>query len=192
MDTQQLIDHYMRLPYTFELIPEPGGGWFVAVKELAGCMSEGETPEDAMAMIRDAMRGWIEAALEDGDPIPEPRDVGSYSGKFVVRLPRSLHRQLVELADDQDTSLNQLVNVALAQYLGHASRSAHERQVQPANRPDVARGLATDPARSSAAAGPPAMVKSATAAAHPVTQVADEKPQWSQTKSRQRVRREPE
>jgi antitoxin HicB len=72
-DTKKSADYYMSLPYTFDLIPEPGGGWFVAVKELPGCMSEGETPQDTMLMIRDAMRGWIEVALEDGDQIPEPR-----------------------------------------------------------------------------------------------------------------------
>ena len=46
-------------------------------------------------MIRDAMRGWLEVALEDGIPVPEPRPLEAYSGKFVARVPRSLHRDLV-------------------------------------------------------------------------------------------------
>ena len=92
------VEYYMDLPYTIELIPEPQGGWFVAVKELPGCMSQGDTVEEAIEMIRDAMRGWIEVSLQDGDPIPEPRQLEDYSGKFVVRVPRSLHRELVERA----------------------------------------------------------------------------------------------
>ncbi|OIN88237.1 MAG: hypothetical protein AUJ21_11230 [Anaerolineae bacterium CG1_02_58_13] len=65
-------------------------------------------------MIKDAMAGWLEISLEDGNPIPEPAPDEDYSGKFVVRLPRSLHRQLVETAEREGVSLNQFVNVALA------------------------------------------------------------------------------
>ena len=111
---EKSIDYYMSLPYTRELIKEPEGGWFVRIKELPGCMSQGDTVEDAMTMIEDAMRGWLDVSLEDGDDIPEPKLDEDYSGKFVVRLPRSLHRQLVETAEREGVSLNQFVNVALA------------------------------------------------------------------------------
>jgi hypothetical protein len=47
-------------------------------------------------------------------PIPEPRPEEEYSGKFVVRVPRSLHRELVETAEREGVSLNQYINVALA------------------------------------------------------------------------------
>ncbi len=66
------VDHYLDLPYALELIPEEDGTWFVRVRELPGCVSVGETPDEAVVMIRDAMHGWIEAALEDGDEVPEP------------------------------------------------------------------------------------------------------------------------
>jgi len=114
------VDYFMGLPYTFELRWDAEAGWFVRVKELPGCMSEGDTPEEAMEMIRDAMRGWIEVSLEEGDPIPEPRELDDYSGKFVVRVPRSLHRELVERAEDEGVSLNQYVNVALARAVGRS------------------------------------------------------------------------
>jgi len=109
------VEYYMNLPYRIELQRDPEGGWFVRVKELPGCMSQGETPEEAIAMIQDAMRGWIEVSLEDGDPIPEPRPLDHYSGKFVVRVPKSLHRDLVDAAEREGVSLNQYINVALAQ-----------------------------------------------------------------------------
>lgn len=114
------VDDYLDLPYTIELIPEPAGGWFVGVRELPGCISAGDTPAQAIEMIRDAMRGWIEISLEDGDPIPEPRDLDAYSGKFVVRVPRSLHRDLVDQAEREGVSLNQFVGVALARAVGQA------------------------------------------------------------------------
>ena len=111
---EKTIEYYMNLPYTIELIPEPEGGWCVAIKELPGCLSEGDTVDESIDMIHDAMRGWLEISLEEGHEIPEPKFDEEYSGKFVVRLPRSLHRQLVETAEREGVSLNQFVNVALA------------------------------------------------------------------------------
>jgi antitoxin HicB len=117
------IEYYMNLPYTIELIPEPEGGWFVAVKELPGCMSEGDTLEDAVEMIRDAMRGWLEISLEDGTPIPKPRIEEEYSGKFNLRVGRSLHRKLVEAAEAEGVSLNHFCSEVLAEAVGQHKRA---------------------------------------------------------------------
>jgi antitoxin HicB len=138
------VEHYLSLPYTIELIPEPQGGWFVSVRELPGCMSQGDTPEEAIEMIQDAMRGWIEVSLEDGDTIPEPRPLEDYSGKFVVRVPRSLHQDLVETADREGISLNQYINVALARSLGRlvpASPGADEGSGWPGLKAAVRQAL---------------------------------------------------
>ncbi len=118
------IEYYMSLPYTIELQRDPEEGWIVRVKELQGCVSQGDTAEEAFVMIQDAMQGWLEVSLEMGDAIPEPRPEEDYSGKFVVRVPRSLHRQLVEAADSEGVSLNQYINVALALAVGGAASSA--------------------------------------------------------------------
>lgn len=115
------VDDYLRLPYTRELIPEPEGGWFVRIKELPGCMSQGDTPDEAMAMIADAMVGWLESALAHGQAIPKPRHDEAYSGKFVVRMPKSMHRRLAETAQADGVSLNQWTVVALASALGAES-----------------------------------------------------------------------
>jgi antitoxin HicB len=115
---EKTIEYYLNLPYTIELRGEPEEGWFVRVRELLGCMSQGDTAEEAVAMIREAMRLWLEVALEEGDAIPEPRAEEEYSGKFVVRMPRSLHRELVATADREGVSLNQYINVALAGAVG--------------------------------------------------------------------------
>ena len=115
---EKTLDYYMKLPYTIEMRPEPEEGWFVRVKELRGCMSQGDTPEEAARMIQEAMLLWLEVALEEGLPIPEPRREEGYSGKFVVRVPRSLHRELAETAEQEGVSLNQYINAALAHSVG--------------------------------------------------------------------------
>lgn len=114
------IKYYMSLAYTRELIPEPEGGWFVRIKELPGCMSQGDTADEAMTMIEDALRGWLEAELRNGSVIPEPRPEEDFSGKFVVRVPKSLHRKINDAADDEGVSLNQWIITALAESIGES------------------------------------------------------------------------
>lgn len=118
---EKTLDYYKNLPYTIELRQDPEEGWFARVKELQGCMSQGDTAEEAIAMIREAMELWLEVALEEGLPIPEPRSEEDYSGKFVVRVPRSLHRELAERAKREGVSLNQYINVALARATGYVA-----------------------------------------------------------------------
>ena len=66
------VDYYMGLPYTIQLTPEPDGGWFAQVPLLEGCMTNGDDWNDALIMIRDAMRAWLTTALALGVAIPEP------------------------------------------------------------------------------------------------------------------------
>ncbi|MFC2053172.1 type II toxin-antitoxin system HicB family antitoxin [Chloroflexota bacterium] len=111
------VEEYIKLPYTIEIIreeDEENPGWVARVVELNGCITQADTFEELGEMIEDAMRVWIEVAQDDNLPIPEPRPEEDYSGKFVVRVPKTLHRRLVEAAQNEGTSLNQFVNYALA------------------------------------------------------------------------------
>ena len=54
------------------LAPEEGGGFLATVLDLPGCMSDGETPEEALAIVRDAVAAWIEEAQAFGRAVPQP------------------------------------------------------------------------------------------------------------------------
>lgn len=110
------LDHYMALPYTVVLRPDIEEGDFVAqVVELPGCSEHGKTVEEAWCNLQEAKRLWIATRLESDLPIPMPQPEEELpSGKFVVRVPRTLHKNLTELAKTEDTSLNQLVTSMLA------------------------------------------------------------------------------
>ncbi|KKC34140.1 type II toxin-antitoxin system HicB family antitoxin [Devosia psychrophila] len=54
------------------LPPEDGGGFSTTVPDLPGCMSDGDTPEEAIAHFQDAIGVLIEAAMDMGRPIPRP------------------------------------------------------------------------------------------------------------------------
>lgn len=81
-------------------------------------MSQGDTADDAIAMIEDAMKGWLEAELRKGTNIPEPRLEEEFSGKFIVRVPKSLHRKVSEISSVEEVSLNQWINTTLAEAVG--------------------------------------------------------------------------
>ncbi len=118
------VDEYLNLPYTIEIVrdsTEDYSGWFARVIELPGCMTQADTIIELEQMINDAMRAWIETALEDGQEVPEPRADEDYSGKFIVRLPRYLHRQLSESAAHEGVSLNLFVSTALAKTIGQVN-----------------------------------------------------------------------
>ncbi len=122
--TGKTVDDYLRLPYTIEVIRDDDDenlGWVARVVELPGCMTQADTFEELGDMLEDAMRGWITVALEDGQDIPEPSAEKSYSGKFIVRVPKSLHRELVEAAEREGVSLNTFVSTALGKAVGQAS-----------------------------------------------------------------------
>ena len=109
-----------QLPYTIRAALDPTGGYVADVEKLPGCITQAETWEEAGEMIRDAMRGWIELRLEDGLPVPEPREE-TQPAKILVRLPRSLHRALIRAADQEGVSLNQFVLYQLAQAVGRTA-----------------------------------------------------------------------
>lgn len=61
----------------FEVVlqPEDEGGFSVFVPGLPGCASQGETREEALKMIKEAIEGYLESLDAHGDPIPKPAEV---------------------------------------------------------------------------------------------------------------------
>ena len=86
---------------------------FVAsVPSLPGCMSHGNTTDEAARNILDAATGWLETAVEHDDHVPPPPR--GMSGKLLVRVPKSLHEDIAKRADIDGVSINQWVVAALA------------------------------------------------------------------------------
>ena len=63
--------------------------------------------KEAYESLKDAMRGWIETKIDDGFDVPLPVKYTDYSGKFLVRIPKSLHYRLSVEAQQEGVSLNQ-------------------------------------------------------------------------------------
>ena len=104
------IEHYLKLEYPVTLARHVEGEvarWVAEVNDLPGCVSDGATPDEAIENLRDAKELWLETQIELGNPIPEPSRIEDYSGRLLIRMPRSLHQRLASQAQREGVSLNQ-------------------------------------------------------------------------------------
>ncbi len=99
--------------------------YLAEVPELPGCLTHGETITEAARNAEEAIAGWIETAMELGRPVPEPAVERHFSGRFLARVPRSLHARLARAAERDGISLNQYVVARLAEQTPVAPELSH-------------------------------------------------------------------
>ena len=107
----------MAEPFPYRIVirwSDEDSSYIAEVPELPGCMADGSTPETAAKEVKKAARLWIEVAKKEKREIPRAIDQRRYSGKFIVRVPPELHRELDFEAKTQKVSLNRLVTLKLA------------------------------------------------------------------------------
>jgi antitoxin HicB len=119
--TDSAVRHYLSLPYRIALTRDGTSNdepWHAEVEELPGCGASGATPADAAERVPTAIAGWVAAALAEGREVPEPRNLRSYSGKLLLRMPLTLHAELAQAAEREQVSLNGYINAQLAAAIG--------------------------------------------------------------------------
>jgi antitoxin HicB len=97
------------------LSKEEGGGYLAEYPEIPGCMSDGETIEEAIANGRQALRDCLEVFKESGRKAPKP---GVEAAQWRQRLPRTLYLKLTEQARVEGVSINSLVTAMIAEAIG--------------------------------------------------------------------------
>lgn len=100
------------------------GGWMAVAPELPGCSAFGKTSERALRELDTAIELWLETAKRKKWRVPKPLAGKSPAGKVLLRLPRELHQDYLNLATNEGISLNQYMLYVLARYreLGHLAR----------------------------------------------------------------------
>jgi antitoxin HicB len=109
---------YLKRPYGRLLVPEDEGGYHAEIIEFPGCFADGETAAEAAENLEGAASSWLTAAIAKGQTIPEPLEELEYSGKLVLRLPKSLHRYAAFAANRENVSLNQFIVSCIAEQVG--------------------------------------------------------------------------
>lgn len=100
------------------LTDEEGGGWLATFPDLPGCMSDGETPEEALRNAAEAETAWLAANQKWGKA-----KAAEKPARLVARLPRSIHRDLQQRANEEGVSLNTMMVTLIAHGLGEISGS---------------------------------------------------------------------
>jgi predicted RNase H-like HicB family nuclease len=119
------LEYYLNKHYPVTLYSADEGGYVAEIKDLPGCITQGETAVEALEMIEDAQQLWLETAYRRGDTIPLPSTETQYSGKTLLRMPRSLHQSLAEGAEKEGVSLNQYLVALLSQAITQKSFEAY-------------------------------------------------------------------
>ena len=118
---EQSPKKFLALPYTREFVRDENGAYSASIVEMPGCFAIGDDIAEANANLDDAAESWILSELDQGRSIPDPLGEGAFSGKLVVRLPKSLHRQAARLALRESASLNTFIVMALSAWIGSKS-----------------------------------------------------------------------
>lgn len=117
-EVERKIAEIVARPYARLLERGVDGVYTATILEFPGCISEGDTPDEAVRNVDEALAGIVDVMLEDGLPIPEPLGTREYSGRVVLRIPPSLHARAVHVAEREGVSLNRLLSNAVAEYVG--------------------------------------------------------------------------
>ena len=105
------INELIKQPYNIIIQQDLDGCYYAKVEELDGCFAEGQTAQEAWENIQDSMKNWMEIAQEMNVPIPLPKSnqETEYSGKYLLRMPKKLHKELTMTAEEEGISLNLLM-----------------------------------------------------------------------------------
>jgi predicted HicB family RNase H-like nuclease len=114
--------------YSYRVVWSPDDGEYVATAlEWGPALSWLDAdPTAALAGLRDLIRESIEDLTADGKPVPAPLADRDYSGRFLLRMPKPLHRDLAIHAAEENVSLNSLAVRLLAEKEAQHDRPRHD------------------------------------------------------------------
>lgn len=111
------IQEHLHRPYSRILIPQDGR-FSAEILEFPGCFAFGETPEAAYHNLEKAAEAWIASCISRCIVIPQPLTNYNVSGRFALRLPKSLYLRVSKAAVRDGVSFNQFVTNAISEKLG--------------------------------------------------------------------------
>jgi len=129
------VESLIRRPYARIILPEEDGTFRGEIMEFSGCIATGETAAEALENLEEAARSWLMAALDREQSIPLPVESSNdFSGRLVLRLPKSLHKKATWIAEREGVSLNQFIVYSLAEGVGERRAGANNYLAEPSSR----------------------------------------------------------
>jgi predicted RNase H-like HicB family nuclease len=110
------LNYYLSYPYKFEIMQHSDGRYSSRVVGIS-CYSGGDTAEEALSQIKEALQFYIESCLEDNlDPLPISEDEAT--GRAQIRIAKRTHLKLLELSKEEGVSVSHLINDAIVRTYG--------------------------------------------------------------------------
>ncbi len=160
------LSGYPALEYPFNVIADSEDGYVVVFPDLPGCMTRIDDLGELTAMASDARKAWLETEYDHGAEIPLPSYPEEYSGKFNLRLPKSLRQRLAGAAERDGVSLNQFAVALIAEGIGMRARAERESESRGGDPVRAGKPVAPNDGRAREAGRPRRVAP--TGSSHPV------------------------
>lgn len=105
-------------PYHRVVVPDGDGFFSAEISEFPGCVAVGASAVEALTNLEEVAESWLASVIANGQEIPDPEQESDYSGKLVLRLPKSLHGHVAHAASRDGVSINAYLCAAVAHYTG--------------------------------------------------------------------------
>ncbi len=109
------LEYYLSLDYPVTVHYDIEEGYYAEIELLEHCSGVGDTLGETYESVMVSKDLWIETALEDGLPVPEPEPAKEYGGRLLLRLPKSLHAGVARAAERDGVSINQYLVMVISQ-----------------------------------------------------------------------------
>lgn len=92
--------------------------WTACYPSIPECVGGGDTREEAVREAEENLEVYLEYLVEECIKLPNEDYKGDYSGKISLRVSKTTHKRLANIADDEGISINLLINNAIENYIG--------------------------------------------------------------------------
>ena len=112
------LEYYMKLPYSYIVEWSDADDCYLgSIVELERNMTCGDTPEEVIANLKDALEAYVNTSLANGMDIPEPIKMADYKGNITYRTTSLNHYRLAKTAKLKGMSINALIDEAVEEKL---------------------------------------------------------------------------
>jgi predicted RNase H-like HicB family nuclease len=108
------LDYYLKLPWSYRIEWSDIDNCFLgSIEELEENMTCGETPEEVLQNLKDALKSYILTSFKAGLEIPEPIKLAHYKGNITYRTTPEKHYKIAKRASASGKSINKYIDEVL-------------------------------------------------------------------------------
>jgi len=116
--TEKNLEYYLNLPYTYIIEWSDVDECFLgSIVELERNMTCGQTREEVLANLKEALVSYVTTSLDNNMEIPEPLKIEEFKGSITYRTSRERHYSLAKQAKLYGKSINAFIDEAISEKL---------------------------------------------------------------------------